>query len=257
LSGSLRFEQASVRYAGKAAIESVTLEFWPHRVTGLVGPNGAGKTTLLRGAIGLVRLSSGQVFLRDRALAEWSRTDLARAVAYLPQADVAPWPIAARHLVTLGRSPYSGEPVGETIAAVDSALRRADAQSFGDRALDTLSSGEKARVLLARALATGAEVLLADEPAAHLDPAHQLHLMALLRDEAARGVAVVVTLHDLSLAARFCDRIVVLDRGRVVASGEPQDALSDSVLRSVFGVAAWSADAYPSDAPPILPWRRI
>jgi len=114
-----------------------------------------------------------------------------------------------------------------------------------------LSAGERARVLLARALAVGASVLLADEPAAHLDPAHQLRLMELLRGEAARGTAVIVTLHDLSLASRFCDRIVVMNEGQVAAEGTPGDALTDDVLRSVFAISARRLETG------IVPWQRI
>jgi iron complex transport system ATP-binding protein len=155
--------------------------------------------------------------------------------------------------VALGRLPHRAAfaPLGEADErAVDDALRRCDATQFAQRRVNELSAGERARVLLARALVVEAPVLLADEPAAHLDPAHQLRLMELLRAEAARGAAVIVTLHDLALASRFCDNIVVMNAGRVVTQGEASLALSDGVLQDVFAIRARRLDAG------VLPWER-
>ncbi|HWD25740.1 MAG TPA: ABC transporter ATP-binding protein [Rhizomicrobium sp.] len=230
------FEHVAAAYG----VRDVSAEFPRGTVTGIVGPNGAGKTTLLRLALGLLSLTSGSVVIGDKPLGNWSRTDLAKAVAYLPQGADAHWPVKARELVTLGRLPHRAPfaPVSPAdAAAVDAALARADAARFAARRMDELSAGERARVLFARALATGAQALLADEPAAYLDPAHQLQLMELLREEAGRGTAVAVTLHDLSLASRHCDRVIVLDEGAVAASGAPVQALSDATLASVFGIA--------------------
>jgi iron complex transport system ATP-binding protein len=136
-------------------------------------------------------------------------------------------------------------------------LARSDATAFADRRMDELSAGERARVLFARALATGASILLADEPAAWLDPAHQLRLMALLREEAARGTAVAVTMHDLSLAARHCDRILVLNEGRVAAFGTPDDALSDATLAAVFGIVVLRTPDHSGGRATLTPWNLI
>jgi len=141
--------------------------------------------------------------------------------------------------------------------AVHAALARSDATAFADRRMDELSAGERARVLFARALATGASILLADEPAAWLDPAHQLRLMALLREEAARGTAVAVTMHDLSLAARHCDRILVLNEGRVAAFGTPDDALSDATLAAVFGIVVLRTPDHSGGRATLTPWNLI
>jgi len=238
---ALSLENVTVRYGARAALADVSVAFEAGTLTGLVGPNGAGKTTLLRAALGLLPAQSGTVRVFDRPLAQYSPDARARAIAYLPQSTEAHWPLVARRVVALGRLPHRPAftriaPTDE--AAIDKALARCDALAFADRRLDEISAGERARVLLARALATVAPILLVDEPAAHLDPAHQLRLMELLCEEARRGTAVVVTLHDLPLAARYCDRLVLLKNGAVVSSGKPEEALNDAALAHVFGVGA-------------------
>jgi len=237
----IAFDSVSAGYGTRPVLEGVSGTFARGKVTGIVGPNGAGKTTLFRVALGIMRASGGRVTVLDKPLGAWSRDALARAVAYLPQGSDAHWPVLARELVALGRLPHRAAfapPSTADARAVETAMDRADATAFAARRMNELSAGERARVLFARALATGAPVLLADEPAAYLDPAHQLGLMDLLREEAARGTAVAVTLHDLSLASRHCDEVIVLNGGRAVAQGAPGEALSDRVLADVFGIAA-------------------
>jgi iron complex transport system ATP-binding protein len=197
MSAALSFHEVCASYGERKALDEVTAQFASGRVTGLVGPNGAGKTTLLRTALGFLKAEQGGVQVLGTAQAAWSREALARAIAYLPQTAEAHWPILARKLVALGRMPHRAALAPLTPddeAAIDAALSRCDARQFAVRRMDELSAGERARVLLARALATQAPILLVDEPAAHLDPAHQLQLMELLREEAARGVAVVALL---------------------------------------------------------------
>jgi len=260
MSAPLAFENATAGYRGRVALEGLSAEFPAGVVTGLVGPNGAGKTTLLRAALGIVPLGQGVVRVQSQSLAAWSREALSRALAYLPQGIDAHWPVSARKLVALGRLPHRAPFASlsdDDLTAIDDALARCDASDFAERRIDELSSGERARVLLARVLATQASVLLADEPAAHLDPAHQLRLMELLREEAKRGAAVVVTMHDLALASRFCDVVMVLDRGRLAGLGPPHVVLSGNMLRDVFGIEAWSAASTPGDPPPVVPWRRL
>jgi iron complex transport system ATP-binding protein len=255
----IAFEDVRAQYDGRPVLDQVTLAFAPGKVTGIVGPNGAGKTSLLRAALGYLPLTSGSVRILNQPLAQWSREALARAIAYLPQAGDVHWPVTARHLVSLGRIPHRGRfrPLTQgDESAIDNALLRADATSFGARRLDELSAGERARVMVARALATEASILLADEPAAYLDPSHQLRLMELFGEEAARGKAVVVTLHDLALASRHCDEIVVLARGRIAAQGTPDTALSDAVLRQVFAIGAVRASG-PSGPPALVAWNRV
>lgn len=241
MSAAVAFENVDVRYNGRTALNGVTAALSEGAVTGIVGPNGAGKTTLLRAALGLLPLSGGAIRILNKSLTEWPRESLARAAAYLPQGGDAKWPMLARDVVLLGRLPHRAAFTGYSAAdlkAVDDALARGDAEAFAARRMDELSAGERARVLFARALSTGAAILLADEPAAFLDPAHQLRLMELLREEARRGTAVAVTLHDLSLAARHCDEILVLHEGRLAGQGKANSALSDATLARVFGIAA-------------------
>jgi len=250
------FEQASVRYGARRALDDATAMFASGAVTGIVGPNGAGKTTLLKAASRLVPLGSGTCSVLGRPLGAWPRDALARAVAYLPQGGNAAWPVTGRRLAALGRLPHGRAAAADRLA-VERALERADAGAFAERRLDELSSGERARVLFARALATEAPILLADEPAAHLDPAHQLRLMELLREEARRGAAVAVTLHELALAARFCDRILLMDEGCIVAQGPPEDALGAGALAEVFGVEAILAPGPGGGPAAVVPWRRL
>ncbi len=259
MSTALQFENASVRYSVRVALDGVTASISSGQVTGIVGPNGAGKTTLLKAAAGLLPLASGKCFLFGRPIEDWPREARARKIAYLPQGGEAAWPVSAREIVSLGRMPHRAPLAWLSMAdalAVERALTRADAAEFANRRVDALSAGERARVLLARALATEADVLLADEPAAHLDPAHQLRLMALLREEAKRGAAVVVTLHELSLAARACDRILLLDRRRLVAEGAPDEALSPDALARVFGIEAARVTGPDGLSAPV-PWRTL
>jgi iron complex transport system ATP-binding protein len=238
---SIIVDKVSVRYGARAALSEVSARFSVGAVTGIVGPNGAGKTTLLRAVLGLQPLDGGLIRILNKPLEDWPREDLARAAAYLPQGGEAKWPMLADEVVMLGRLPHRARfasPSAVDWGAVRDALERCDAARFARRRMDELSAGERARVLFARALATAAPILLADEPAAFLDPAHQIRLMELLREEARRGGTVAVTLHDLPLAARHCDEIVVLHEGRTAAEGEPAQALSDEALANVFGVAA-------------------
>ena len=240
MSVALCFDQVSSSYARRRVLHHVDAQFHAGKVTGIIGPNGAGKTTLLRAALNLIP-HTGRIEILGQSGFSMSRPARARAVAYLPQNADAHWPVTAHHLVALGRMPYRAPFVplsAEDEKIVLDALARCDARQFGTRRMDELSAGERARVLFARALSTQAPILLADEPAAYLDPAHQLRLMALLRAEAARGTSIAVTMHDLSLASRHCDELLLLDKGRVVAQGSPAEVLTDENLASVFGIRA-------------------
>jgi iron complex transport system ATP-binding protein len=237
---SVIFHSVSVSFGARHALRGLSAEIPAGAVTGIVGPNGAGKTTMLRVALGLQPLAQGTVTVHGKQLQDWRREGLARAMAYLPQAGEARWPMTVADVVLLGRLPHRARLAPPSLAdqiAVADALERCDATRFAARRMDELSAGERARVLFARALATGAGVLLADEPAAYLDPSHQIGLMELLQAEARRGTAVAVTLHDLPLAGRHCDRILVLQEGALAAAGPPEVALADDTLAAVFRIA--------------------
>jgi iron complex transport system ATP-binding protein len=217
---------------GRRILDSVSLGVAAGELVGLVGPNGAGKTALLRLAVGLDRPSAGEVLLDGQPTGRLDPKLRARRLAYLPQQAEAAWPIRVEDAVSLGRLPHGDrnrQAVAEALAAVDMADQ-------GDRLLTRLSGGERALVLLARALAVQAGLLLLDEPTANLDPAHQLQVMEVLRRRAQQGDAVVVVLHDLALAARCCDRLVVVHQGRLAAEGSGAEILDDPLLRQVFRI---------------------
>jgi len=231
----------SVTLGGREVVRGVTAEVRGGELVGLLGPNGAGKSTLVRALAGLLAPDAGRVTLDGIDIADRPRRALARTLAYLPQGAQVHWPVAVERLVALGRLPHLSawqRPRGTDRAAVDAALRAADIEDLRGRPATELSGGEAARVLLARVLAAEPGVLLADEPVAALDPRHQLALMELLHSRAARGTAVMVVLHDLGLAARFCDRLVLMHEGRVLREGVPEHVLSPEALAEAYGVEA-------------------
>jgi iron complex transport system ATP-binding protein len=206
----------------------------------LVGPNGAGKTTLIKAMAGLIP-ADGTIALGGEDLASMPARLRARRLAYLPQGHDFSWPLPVADIVALGRHPHAdpfAQVSAEDRAAVSQALEATGVMAFADRPVTMLSGGERARVALARVLATQAQVVLADEPTMSLDPRHQFVVMDLLRKVARAGGAVLAVVHDLALAARYADRVLVLDRGRIVAEGPPDMALSADRIAETFGVAA-------------------
>jgi len=225
----------------RAALRDVTASFEPGHLTLVIGPNGAGKTTMLRAAAGLVKPVSGEVRLDRRAVSAIHGAERARAVAYLPQGGTVAWPMPVRDVVALGRLPHGEQPDRLSVSgrdAVEAALAAVGLKGFESRSATALSGGERARVLLARALATSAPILLADEPVAALDPRHQLIVLDVLRERARAGATVVAVMHDLALAARYADEIVVLTQGRVQASGRPDEVLTEARIAESFGIEA-------------------
>jgi iron complex transport system ATP-binding protein len=211
----------------------------------LVGPNGAGKTTLLRALAGLLP-SDGAIDVGGDALSSLSLAERALRFAYLPQGHVVHWPLPARDIVALGRYPHGATDPARLSRkdeeAVQRAMRSADVIALSERRVTELSGGERSRVALARVLAVEAPVLLADEPTAALDPRHQLTVMELLRSAARAGNAILAIMHDLSLAARFADRVLVIDHGALVADRPPAEALSPERLAEVFGIEATTVE---------------
>lgn len=253
----LAAQSVSVALGGRTVLEGVDAQVAPRTLTALVGPNGAGKTTLLRLLAGQLAPDSGTVTLDGTPLDQVPARLRARDLAYLPQGGEAVWPIAVRELVMLGRLPYRkpfAGPGAEDRRAVDAALSAMHVAALGDRPVTELSGGERARVLLARALAGAPKILLADEPVAGLDPYHALDVMERLRALAADGAAVMVVLHDLTLAARFCDRVVLLKDGRLAEEGPPGTALAPERVAAVYGVDVVAGEH--DGEPYILPWSR-
>lgn len=255
----LEAKEVSLAFGARTVLERVCLRLTAGEFVGLVGPNGAGKTTLLRLLAGLVAPDTGHVSLDGYPLSGVSRDERARRIAALFQGAGVGWPMRVREVVALGRLPHRAAFAGESEAdraAVSRAMAMTEVVHLADRIEPTLSSGERMRVLLARALAVEAEILLADEPITALDPAHQLDAMELLRGVAHRGTGVVAVLHDLTLAARFCDRLVVIANGCVQADGRPDLALTDDTLRRVFGIGALRG-AHADGTRYVLPWQRL
>lgn len=247
----LRADGINVRLGGTVVVEGASLTLRRGEMVALVGPNGAGKTTLVRALAGLLP-ASGTIELNARRLDALTPRERARAIAYLPQGHVFHWPMSVAAVVALGRHPHAdpfSPPSPADRAAVSRALAATAIEDFAERPVTALSGGERARVALARALATEAPILLADEPTASLDPRHQLVVMDLLRRATRGGSAVLAILHDLTLAARFADRVMVMDRGRIVADAPPVDALSSARIAEVFGVDAIMVDTGEGSVP--------
>jgi iron complex transport system ATP-binding protein len=231
----------SARLGRRTVLSDVGLAAESGGLTGLVGPNGAGKSTLLRVLAGLVAPVAGQVLIDGVDLLAMSARERARRVAYLPQSRHVEWSVSVETLVGLGRLPHRGFGVRLTDrdrAIVQAALREVDAMHLADRPATELSGGELARVLTARALAQEPQVLLADEPMAGLDPAHALALFEHLRRRARAGACVVLALHDLTLALRFCERLVLLKDGRVLAAGPAESVLTPATIEAGYGIRA-------------------
>jgi iron complex transport system ATP-binding protein len=224
----------------REVLNDISADFAPGTLTGIVGPNGAGKSTLARAILALVPVS-GHVRIDGVDAAAMPRADLARRIAYVPQGQILHWPLTVERLVGLGRLPHLA-PMSRIsdadTAAIERAMARADVLDLRDRIATELSGGERARVLFARALAVEAPALIADEPLASLDPGHQIDVMDMLRSEAAGGALVIAVLHDLTLAARYCDRLLLIDEGRTVADGTPADVLTAERLRAIYGIDA-------------------
>ncbi|WP_048648059.1 ABC transporter ATP-binding protein [Nitratireductor soli] len=273
----LTVDNIRVSLGGRLVVNGVSLSIEPGRVVGLLGPNGAGKSTLMRALAGQVA-ASGTMTLgphdltgafcsqvespdvrinaekqRDRPVQRFYETlhrsrigpaERARLIAYLPQARAIGWRLKVRDLVALGRLPwrsFGSRASAEDHAVVDRAMALMDVTALADRIATELSGGEQARVLAARAVAQHTPLLIADEPASGLDPAHQITMMQALRRLAGDGRTVLVSLHDLTLAARWCDEIVMLKEGTLAAAGTPETVLTDERLAEIYGVRAHRA----------------
>lgn len=228
----------SVSLGGRAILKDIAMKARQGEFLVVIGPNGAGKTTLLKALAGLLD-ASGEVLLGGRSLALIARRQRALLLGYLPQGHEFHWPLSVLDVVGLGRLPRgAGADLSEEDRnAVARAMEETGVSAFVERSVTTLSGGERARVALARVLATEADLILADEPTASLDPRYQLVVLDILKRHAARG-AVVAVLHDLGLAARYADRLLILDEGRVVAAGPPREVLTAERLATTFGVRA-------------------
>ena len=236
---TLSIENLCAGYGKAQVLHDINVVAKPGELIGLVGPNGSGKSCLLKTIAGLITPDIGRIKLAKQDITALRLHARAKQIAWLAQDRSAAWALSARALVSLGRAPYRGR-LGklsvEDEAAIDTALASAHCAELQDRRFDHLSGGEQARVLLARALAVGTDVILADEPTASLDPYYQISIMQSLQAQSESGKIVIASLHDLSLAKQFCDRIWVLHEGQMFANHTPENALSETVLADVFRI---------------------
>jgi len=255
----LQIRDLTVSLGGRGLLTSIDLDVGGGELVGLIGPNGAGKSTLVKAVTQLLP-HAGSCRLDGQVLETLPARERACQLAYLAQQDTLQWPISVQDLVALGRqSPHGswwggpGQLNRDDREAVGQALQQTGIAALRTRRIDTLSGGERALARLARVLVVGAAVLLVDEPVAALDPCHQLEAMGLLRQECDRGAAVMVVLHDLTLASRFCDRLVLLDSGRIVAAGAVEKVLTERHLRQVYGIEAVVGEQRGERF--IVPWK--
>ncbi|HWH52000.1 MAG TPA: ABC transporter ATP-binding protein [Gemmatimonadaceae bacterium] len=240
--------------APRDTVSEASLEIDQGALTALIGPNGAGKTTLLRMLLGTIAPSSGTILFRGRAIREWSRRDLARSIGVVPQSEGEPL-FGVRELVAMGRYPHLGpwqRERDEDVRAVDRAMTRCDVAQFADRWTTTLSGGEQQRVRLARALAQEPAILVLDEPTASLDIRHEMTTFELLRRLRIDGTTVLLATHNLNLAARYADTLVLMSRGRILAYGPAAEVLTPTRVATAY---EWPVDVSPhsSGAPQVSP----
>lgn len=255
---ALVLDGVSIRLGSREVVGGINASLAGGSLVAILGPNGAGKTTLIRAMAGLLP-HAGRIALEDRDLASLSARERARAIGYLPQGHVVHWPLAARDIVALGLYAQGARDparlTDEQAAAVDEAMRLTGTTAFAERPVTELSGGERARVALARVIAGQPPVILADEPTASLDPHYQLDMMGLLRAEADRGRLVVAVTHDLTLAARHADTVLVLADGRIAAFGPPGETLTPALMREVFAIDVL---AVARDGETVLvPWHAV
>jgi len=240
-SASVVAESLVYQIGANRLVDGVNLRGSVGDFIGIIGPNGAGKTTLLRLISGLVRQQAGVVSLAGQNLNSLSPKAISRIAAYVPQILPYTFGFTSLEVVLMGRYPHMGwfqiEGMADHQIAME-AMRRTETLEFSDRSLMTLSGGERQRVFLARALAQKSQILLMDEPTSNLDIQHQLGVMDMLSEFATQGMTVIMAIHDINLAARYCGRLLLMDRGQVLADGKPEAVLTASNLQNVFGVKA-------------------
>jgi iron complex transport system ATP-binding protein len=252
---TLSFNRASIGYGQKRVLGDISLSLTPGEVLGVVGPNGVGKSTLVKAASGVLPAMEGRILLDERELALLSPVDRACTLAVVPQATQLPGAFSVLDVVLMGRTPYLGwfsreGEVDQRIAA--EAMQRTGTLDLSDRPVGELSGGEQQRVMIARALAQTPAILLLDEPTAHLDLRHQDEVLKLVRSLALdHGLAVMLTLHDLNLVARFTDRVALLSDGRIRSLGLPKDVLRPDELAEVYGIKIHVAD-HPIHGTPLV-----
>lgn len=253
-------DRVSLGYGDATVVDRVQLSVPDHHVTVIVGPNGCGKSTLLRGMARLLRPTTGQILLDGRAVHRQSTREVAKRLGLLPQSPTAPEGITVVDLVGRGRQPHRGALnrwSHHDDLAVAAALEHTDTLDLADRVVDELSGGQRQRVWVAMALAQQTDLLLLDEPTTYLDVAHQVEMLDLLANlNARRGTTIVMVLHELNLAARYADHLVAMKDGRIVATGTPEEVVTEALVRDVFGLDNRVITDPVAQTPLVLPVSR-
>ena len=253
---SLSLHNINVAYGQRHALRDVSLSIEKPCLVGIIGPNGAGKSTLLKSIAGLAA-KTGSISLDSVQLHNQPSADAARIVAYCAQSSFPAWPITVEEVVQLGRLPHrnASDHHAEDALATQRAIEKLALSRLAQRNIDSLSGGERSRAMLARALSTEARILLVDEPTADLDPYHELKTMEVLQAEARSNVYILAVLHNLSLAAQYCDVLVVLKDGMITAQGNPTEVLTQDLLNEVYGIEALIEPH--ADSVVVMPLRRL
>lgn len=240
---SLRVNGVTLGYGNRIVLRDIDLEVKPGEMVGIIGPNGCGKSTLIRGITGLITPRSGQIFINGQNIAKMSRGNLARVIAVVPQNPLLPGLFTAFEVVLMGRTPhlsrfgYEGE---RDLAITQRAMEATQTIAFAERRVGELSGGEKQRLTIARALAQEPEVILLDEPTAHLDISHQVETLDLFRELCLeRGLVAVAATHDLNLAAQYCDRLVMISQERIYCQGTPRQVINPQNIKQVYGTEVY------------------
>ena len=268
MSSLLTLNSVSFAYAKKTVIDKVSTSFKRGEFVGVLGPNGAGKSTLLRLFSGILKPTAGEVACdtgttmagKMQAIHKMSRKEVARHIALVPQDLSLPYSFTVKEIVAMGRTPYLGrfEMESETDwQAVEQAMQQADLLAMQHRPVDQLSGGERQRVLIARALAQQTPILLLDEPTANLDIAHQLEILELIKRLTQSGLLAIAAIHDLTLASRFCDRLLLVNNGKIQSDGDSFDVITEANLRQHFAISAVINDAYPLPGLQVTPLKSL
>lgn len=255
----IEVEELAFAFESEPVLEDVSLTVEPGELVGLIGPNGAGKTTLLRHIGGVLTPDAGRVIVGGDPVASLSARELGRRVAVVPQQLSLSFDFSIREVVAMGRHPYQGRfdrRDRADRARVDAAMASTDIEDLADRPFSEVSGGERKRILIARAIAQDTPGLLVDEPTASLDINHQVAVFELLRDLVSDDKAVLAAVHDLDLAARYCDRLLLLGDGSITAAGSAESVLSSETLRSAYGIETTVVDNPVTDTPTVVAHRR-
>lgn len=237
----LSCQNLSFDYPQQRVLDNISIDCFPEQFIGLIGPNGAGKSTLLKLLLGLLEPTSGKVQLNEKPLADFARREIAQHISLVPQDLAIDYAFTVQEIVAMGRNPYLGAYQSESQQdqqIIEQALLRTDLSDLGERKADQLSGGERQRVFIARALAQQASILLLDEPTASLDLCHQFDLMTLIRNLTNENHLSIAAIHDLQLASRFCDRLILLYQGTIVADGSPAEVICEENLYRYFNIEA-------------------